>query len=138
MDAAETINADIIKLYEQWRDKIKHNMPHLLSDGFSNIFCTGVTEDWIESAMRIFIVGEEATWKSRSQYDYTEDTELYECQKWIINDLKTQLDGSAEKHSSPFWRRIHKIKEAYPYASFCHMNIEVDGRDDDLSSDRGN
>lgn len=124
MISSELINANIISMFEQWRIEIKERNPYLLSDKFSNIFCTGVMDEWPQASMRVLIVGEEATWRSRSNYEYTEETELQECQSWIINDLKSQLSGSVKKRRSPFWRRIHAIHDAFPNAGICWTNID--------------
>lgn len=126
MDTIYEINAGIIDIYEKWRNEIKTFSPQLLTEEFSNIFCTGVSENWISSDMRIIIVGEEATWKSRKNYNYNDKNELQECQQWILNELCQQLYyTTVQKHSSPFWRRIRAIQKAFPEASICWTNIDV-------------
>ena len=62
MISSELINANIISMFEQWRIEIKERNPYLLSDKFSNIFCTGVMDEWPQASMRVLVVGEEATW----------------------------------------------------------------------------
>ena len=122
----QKINAEILSVYEQWRREIKEKCPYLLSESFSNIFCTGAKEGWSDADVRILIVGEEARWKSRKYYNYSDADELKECQKWIINEIRTQLyDDAIKKHKSGFWRRIRKLHSAFPEAQFCWTNIDV-------------
>jgi len=103
MLTAKEINTKIIAIYEKWREEIAEKSPQLLGGGFSNIFCTGVLENWSNSDVRILIVGEEATWKSRECYHYTDANELPECQKWILDQINSQFyDDSAKKYGSAF------------------------------------
>lgn len=129
MNSQKTINQKIITLYRQWKDEIQVKTPYLMSEKFSNIFCTGVLEDWCTSDVRILILGEEATWQSRNNYSYTDETELQECQQWILNDLKTKLQRNEK--NTPFWRRVFAIREAFPNASFCWTNIDC------INTDKG-
>ena len=124
MHTQEAINARILALFGRWRAELETRHPHLFSRAFSNIFCPGVTAEWSRSPMRVLLVGEEATWESRTRYpDYT-DNELQKCQQWIVRDLEKQLNGDEERHPSPFWRRIHALHEAFPQAAFCWSNID--------------
>ena len=127
MNNPKIINKKIVDIYKIWLNEIQNNSPQLLSDEFSNIFCTGVTDNWFSSDMRILIVGKEATWKSRKEYVYDDYyDELKKCQKWIIDELNSQLyDDTTKKLNRPFWQRIHDIHSAFPNASICRTNIDV-------------
>ena len=120
-------NKKIIETYKRWIIEIQQATPYLLTDEFSNIFCTGIKKEWFNSDIRILIVGEEATWKSRNQYNYSDFTEeLEECQKWVTNELHKQLyDKSCKKHTHAFWGRIQDIHKTYTNAQFCWTNIDV-------------
>ena len=127
---SQSINERIIAIYSEWLNDIEERTPSLLTGEFSNSFCTGVPSNWSEKKMRILIVGEEATWGSRdnpgNKYK-NYDTELKECQKWILNDLNDKLYGNGQNtcKRSPFWRRIKKIQEEFRQASICWTNIDV-------------
>ena len=126
VNVTQKINIDIIDIYKKWQKEIKNSYPNLLSEDYSNVFCTGILENWITSDMRILIVGEEATWKSRKDYEYNDENELQQCQQWILNDLNQQLyDNTVKNHSSPFWQRIQIIHAAFPKAAICWTNIDV-------------
>ncbi len=124
MNNSKTINNKIIDIYKIWLTEIQQTCPHLLSEDFSNIFCTGIGDNWFNSDMRILIVGEEATWGSRSKHQYADYyVELKECQKWIIKYLNSQLN--IEKHPHAFWQRIQDIHCAFPETQICWTNIDV-------------
>ena len=124
MNKPGIINKKIVDIYKIWFNEIQQTSPHLLSEDFSNIFCTGVGDDWFNSDMRILIVGEEATWGSRSNHQYADYyVELKECQKWIIKYLNSQLN--IEKHPHAFWQRIQDIHSVFPEAQICWTNIDV-------------
>ena len=127
MNNPDILNEKIIDVYKIWLSEIQQTNPHLLSDDFSNIFCTGIADNWCSSDMRILIVGEEATWKSRSEYTYSNySLELNECQKWIIDELNSQLyDDNTKKYPHAFWKRIQDIHSAFPEAQICWTNIDV-------------
>lgn len=126
MEAIEKTNSDIIDIYEKWRKEIAAVYPYLLGEDFSNVFCTGVLKNWRTSNMRILVVGEEATWKSRKFYNYNGADELQQCQQWILDELNKQLyDDTVKKHISPFWRRMRVIHAAFPNASIGWTNIDV-------------
>ncbi|MEE1503945.1 MAG: hypothetical protein UGF89_06850 [Acutalibacteraceae bacterium] len=127
MNTPEIINEKIIDTYKIWLSEIQSNSPQLLSGEFSNIFCTGINENWFNSDMRILIVGEEATWGSRSKHQYADYyVELKECQKWIIEELNSQLyDNNTKKHPHAFWQRIQDIHRAFPKAQISWTNIDV-------------
>ena len=124
MNNPDILNEKIIDVYKIWLSEIQQTSPQLLSDDFSNIFCTGVADNWCNSDVRILIVGEEATWGSRSKHQYADYyIELKECQKWIIKYLNSQLN--IEKHPHAFWKRIQDIHCAFPEAQICWTNIDV-------------
>ena len=124
MNNPDILNEKIVDIYKIWLNEIQNNSPHLLSDNFSNIFCTGVADNWCNSDVRILIVGEEATWGSRSKHQYADYyVELKECQKWIIKYLNSQLNIG--KHPHAFWKRIQDIHCAFPKAQICWTNIDV-------------
>ena len=127
MNKPGIINKKIVDIYKIWFNEIQQTSPNLLSDEFSNIFCTGVTDNWFNSNIRILIVGEEATWESRKEYIYADYyEELKECQKWIIDELNAQLyDNNAKKYVHAFWQRIQDIHSAFPEAQICWTNIDV-------------
>lgn len=124
MGTADKINQNICAIYEKWYDEVQYRHPYLFTEKFSNVFCPGVTDEWTTVSMRILIVGEEATWKSRSLYPEYADNELQKCQRWIIDDLSAQVSGDTKHHPSPFWRRIHALHSAFPNAAFCWGNID--------------
>ena len=118
------INEKIRALYERWRGEVQCKYPYLFEQNFSNIFCPGITDDWAKSNIRMLIIGEEATWGSRSLYPKYEDNELLECQRWIIDDLSTKLSSDTKRCSSNFWKRIYAFQNAFPNAAFCWSNID--------------
>lgn len=126
MLTAKEINAKIIAIYEKWRSEMAEKSPQFLGGDFSNIFCTGVLENWSNSDIRILFVGEEATWKSRKCYHYAYSNELPECQKWILDQINSQFyDDSVRKYRSAFWRRMRAINSAFPNSAICWTNIDV-------------
>lgn len=124
MDSEERINDGVLALFAQWKQEVGVKNPQLFSGAFSNIFCPGVTNDWVQSTMRMMVIGEEATWSSRDRYNYHKDAELRTCQRWIIDEMNGQLTGTQKPHKSPFWRRIRAMKKAFPDAAFFWANMD--------------
>lgn len=116
-------NREIKRVYKKWSKEISECF---FSSDFSNIFCTGVPNDWFEKQNRILIVGQETTWTSRDNFknEYpTIEIELEKCQNWIIEDLSKQL--KKEKASSPFWEPIQKIYNEIPNSTIMWTEIDV-------------
>ena len=65
--------------------ELKEKSPELFNrEEFSNIFVTGVLDDWKTATNRIMIVGEEAAWRETSEWGDDIESEVDNSQDWVF------------------------------------------------------
>lgn len=121
------INKKIREIYKLYFVQIKDKHSELFNrEEFSNVFVTGVLDDWETAKNRIMIVGEEAAWRDISDWGYIE-REVENSQEWVIKLLYDQINPPKygfKKNRRPFWKRFRRIAERFQNASFCYANID--------------
>lgn len=118
------LNLKIREIYSNFIKELEVKAPQLLGEEYSNIFCTGILDEWEQARNKVMIIGEEAAWGRRTKYD----DEIKSCQEWILNFLNDQVKETKfgfDKNNYPFWKRFRLIVEQLPKNSaFCYANID--------------
>ena len=122
------INKQIREIYKSYFVELKEKSPELFNrEEFSNIFVTGVLDNWTTATNRIMIVGEEAAWRETSEWGDDIESEVDNSQDWVIQFLHDQINPQKygfKKNRRSFWKRFRKIACRLQDASFCYSNID--------------
>ena len=122
------INKEIREIYKAYFVELKEKSPELFNrEEFSNIFVTGVLDNWTTATNRIMIVGEEAAWRETSEWGDDIESEVDNSQDWVIQFLHDQINPQKygfKKNRRSFWERFRKIACELQDASFCYSNID--------------
>ena len=122
-DKYASMNNQLIEVYRKWAEEIKKEHPKFLEDQYSNPYYACVPNGWIDSNVRILIVGEEGfgQWgMGKSDGAEFDDIDTIQRYNWslISGNLhcinKHWLYSDVENDSlikSPFWNRIRKLAE---------------------------
>ena len=114
------INKQIRETYKSYFVKLKEKSPELFNrEEFSNIFVTGVLDNWETAPNKIMIVGQEAAWRKVSDWGDI-DTEIDKSQEYVLDHLKKQIEEEQNKY--PFWKRFREIVKSLP--AYCHANLD--------------
>lgn len=114
------MNKSLLLVEEQWnREVVEPCLKSLCEDLISHPYCMGVVNEYIDSNMRIMIVGQEPDglteyYEHFSQFG-TQNRQigLQSAQDWSIRYQEKQLynRGNEEKNNSPFWTLFRDLVE---------------------------
>ena len=120
------INKQIREIYKSYFVELKDKHPELFNrKEFSNIFVTGVLDNWATATNRIMIVGEEAAWSIKNEVSNwgNVEIEIDKSQEYVLDHLKEQIGGEENKY--PFWRRFRNLVKKLPEnVAYCHTNLD--------------
>ena len=107
------INKQIREKYKSYFVELKEKSPELFNrEEFSNIFVTGVLDNWKTATNRIMIVGEEAAWRETSEWGDDIESEVDNSQDWVIQFLHDQITHKSmdlKKIAVPFGKDLEKL-----------------------------
>ena len=117
------INKQIREIYKAYFVELKEKSPELFNrEEFSNIFVTGVLDNWKTAPNKIMVVGQEDVWRKVSDWGDI-DTEIDNSQEYVLWDLKRQINEGQNKY--PFWKWFRDIVKSLPKnVAYCHANLD--------------
>lgn len=122
------------RAYKIWLEEIERKSPELLGEEYSNPYYMCVPKGWIESNIRIMIVGEEGFGKwGRGKSEGVCANDIEKIQTFCWNSLASYLDWENvnfqlypnaylfDFRNSPFWQRARKF---YKYGICAWSNLD--------------
>ena len=125
----QNINQLIRNEYAGFLKELDSKYPYFQGNNFSNVFVTGVLDDWEDSINKILIVGLDAAWGEKEKYA-SRDEEISKMQQWVIKYLHDQIKESKygfKKDQGYFWKRFRNIVNNLPKekVAFAYCNLDI-------------